>query len=269
MSTCAARASRTTGALRVLLALAAPMAHAQAQTEMQASTPRESITISHRGESPDNGLQAWNAQRLDYARNQPGNWSVGASLVREARFGQVDGGAELRGALSVGDGWSVQGEVGAFPHPHFQPEWFADVRVERPMARVGEATLVGSAGLRRTRYRDTTVDRLAVGTEVYRGNWRFGYTFNLTRVDGSSLPGHALALDRYYGDDSWVGLRLDTGEEDALLPGDVVATEIDSIGLRGRHWWTPAWALEWGGGHVAQSDLYDRRWWMLGVRHAF
>lgn len=247
----------------VVLALAAPVAQAQE------SAPRESIAVLHRGESPDNGLRAWNAQRIDYARDQPNEWSVGASLVREGRFGRVDGGAELRGAISVGDGWSLQGEVGAFPDPDFQPEWFADLRVERPVARVGAATLVGLAGVRRTRYRDATVDRLAVGAEVYRGNWRFGYTFNLTRVDGSSLPGHALALDRYYGDNSWLGLRLDTGREDAVLPDGVVATEVDSIGLRGRHWWRPAWALELGAGHVAQPELYDRRWWMLGVRHAF
>lgn len=252
--------------LRGTLLLASFAVHAQ---EPLAGEAVSNLGFTHRSEALDGDRADWDAQRLDYAWRDGNRRHAGATLVRESRFGQVDTGLELRGGTQLAGEWSIHGEVGVFPDAEVLPEWFADARLQLPAARSGDAALVGIAGLRRTRYRDATVDRLALGGEFYRGAWRVGYTFNLTRVDGSSLAGHDLALDRYYGAASFVGLRLGTGEEDVRLPSGVEASEVDAIALVGRHWRTPRWALEWGLGHVGQSDLYDRGWWTLGVRHAF
>lgn len=252
--------------LAVTLLSASVAVHAQ---EPAAGEGLSNLGFAYRSEALDGDRADWNAQRLDYAWRDGDRGHAGATLVRESRFGQVDSGLELRGGTQLAGEWSIHAEVGVFPDAEVLPERFAEVRLQLPPARIGDAALVGIAGLRRTRYRDATVDRLALGGELYRGAWRVGYTFNLTRVGGSSLAGHDLALDRYYDGASFVGLRLGTGKEDVRLPTGVVASEVDAIALVGRHWRTPRWALEWGLGHVGQSDLYDRGWWTLGVRHAF
>lgn len=252
--------------------LAAALLSASAVVHAQVPMAGEGVSslgLAYRGDALEGDRVDWNSQRLDYAWRDGNRRHVGATLVRESRFGLVDGGVELRGGTRLAGNWSISGEVGIHPDAEVLPEWFADVQLQAPPVQHGDSALVGIAGLRRTRYRDTTVDRLALGGEVYRGAWRLGYTFNLTRVDGSSLAGHDLALDRYYGDASFVGVRFGTGREDVRLATGVVASEVDSAGLLGRHWWTPRWALEWGFGHVAQSGLYDRGWGSLGVRHAF
>lgn len=256
---------RTRWLVLVLLSASA-MVHAQ---EPAAGEGVSSLGLAYRGEALDGGRADWEAQRLDYAWRDGNRRHVGATLVRESRFGLVDSGLELRGGTRLAGNWSISGEVGIHPDAEVLPEWFADVRLQAPPVHHGDNALVGIAGLRRTRYSDTTVDRLALGGELYRGAWRVGYTFNLSRVDGKSLAGHDLAVDRYYGDASFVGARIGTGREDVRLPTGVVASDVDAAGLVGRHWWTSGWALEWGFGRVAQSDLYDREWWSLGVRHAF
>ena len=158
----------------------------------------------------------------------------------------------------------------AAPGADFLPRGYADLRVQRALA----AGWVVAASVRHSAYRDTDVDRLALGVERYVGSWRAGYTLNLTDADGQRLVGHDLAIDRYYGERSSIGLRLATGEDTGIVdagaqePG-VITSDVDAAYLQGRHWLGPRWALQWTAGALRQGDLYERRAVQLGLWRAW
>ena len=210
-------------------------------------------------------LAAWRGERIDIGGRDSGGHAWYAAAAREQRFGLSDTGVEAGVALPLASRWALQLDGGGWPGSDFQPRWFGDVRLQ--YAFDGGTVLASS--LRRTRYPDVTVERLALAVEQYWGDWRLGYTFNRTDVAGNRVSGHDVAVDRYYRDRDSIGLRLTSGSEDALQGTDVVATEVRALGLQGRHGFADDWALQWGVGYVRQGAFYDRRWVQLGLRRAF
>ena len=104
----------------------------------------------------------------------------------------------------------------------------------------------------------------------YVGTWRLAYGYDLTRLHGARLGSHEVSIDRYYGDRDVVGLRLGHGKEASQRPGGVlVAAGVSAAWVRGTHWFSPRWALDWSAGHVAQDVGYDRTWMQLGLRREF
>lgn len=226
--------------------------------------PMREIGLGLRHEWLTQGLEAWQGQRLDVSGRGDGRgWYVAAA--RERRFGLVDSGLEAGIALPVAPRWTLQLDGGAWPGSDFQPRWFGDVRMQHAF----EGGTVLAAGLRRTRYPEATVERLALALEQYVGDWRLGYTFNRTDVDGERVNGHDAAIDRYYGERDVIGLRLTAGSEDVQQGTGIVASRVRALALQGRHGLSSTWSLQWGVGYVRQGDFHDRRWLQLGVRRAF
>lgn len=211
------------------------------------------------------GLDPWHGDRLDVAGRRADGQAWHVALARERRFGLVDSGLEAGVAIPLDARWSLQLEGGAWPGADFQPRWFGEARLQHAF----EGGTVLAAGLRRTRYPAVTVDRLALALEHYVGDWRLGYTFNRIDVGGSRVNGHDAALDRYYGDRDYIGLRLTTGREDALQGTRVISAPVRAVALQGRHGWSADWALQWAVGYVRQGELHDRRWLQLGLRRSF
>lgn len=228
---------------------------------------RTELEISQRYEYLDSGFSAWQAQRLDVqTRTEEGVTWYGAAL-RERRYGGWDEGVEAGAAIPIGDYWVVQPEAALSFDADFLPSWYADLRVQRVLPE----GWVANASLRRTQYEDSQVDRLALGTERYWGNWRGAYTLNISDVDGAGTPiGHAVALDRYYNDTSFIGIRGNVGREEETLPnGNVFTTSVSGLGLRGRHWLDGDWAVAWDLGWLSQGDIYNRYGVQVGIRRAF
>lgn len=219
------------------------------------------IGVSVRNEWLDRGLDDWRAYRVDAASVPRDALGWYGAINHEQRFGLSDTGVEFGLVAPFGAGWTVQAEIGGAPGAEFLPRGYGDLRLQRAL----DGGWVVGASVRHTAYRDTDVDRLALGVERYAGNWRAGYTLNLTAAAGERLVGHDLSLDRYYADRSSVGLRLSTGEDTALQGVSVVASDVDAAWLQGRHWFAPDWALQWSAGASRQGELYDRRWVQLGV----
>lgn len=244
-------------------AVAAKATHT-ASTRIEPPVRRE-FGYALRHEWLTQGLDAWHGDRIDVThRGARGHgWHLAAS--RERRFGADDSGVEGGVALPVGPRWTLQVEGGGWPGSEVQPRWFGDVRMQRAF----DAGTVLGASLRRTRYADATVERLALAAEQYVGDWRVAYTFNRTDVDGRRVNGHDVTIDRYYGDRDVVGVRLTAGNEDALQQTGVVTSAVRALAVQGRHGLSPLWSLQWGAGYARQGDLYDRRWLQFGVRRAF
>ncbi|APX93350.1 hypothetical protein BWR19_10655 [Halomonas sp. 1513] len=223
--------------------------------------------ISYRYDSLDSGFVDWQTQRLDLQSSRPGETTWYAAALRERRFGSWDEGVELGAAIPLDENWVLQPEAGRTFAADFLPKWYADLRLQRRLPQ----GFVGSASVRRTEYDASRVDRLALGAERYWGNWRAGYTLNVSDVQGAGNPvGHAVALDHYYHERSVVGVRAGTGREEEGIPGgEVITSDVTSFAVRGRHWLDADWALSWELGTLSQGDLYDRHGIQLGVRRAF
>lgn len=227
---------------------------------------RHELELSARQDWLDRGLDNWRNQRLDYVSTQPQGPGWYGALLREQRFGEWDEGAELGAVIPLDNKWALQTEAGYQPSPYFLPQWHADLRLQR---RLPDGYL-GALSLRRTEYEATRVDRLALSAERYWGNWRAGYTLNLTDVANAGTPvGHDFALDHYYDGLSHAGVRLTLGEEEAVEEQQVITSDVHAISLQGRHWLSARWAVSWAAGYHRQGDYYDRHWLRLGLRHAF
>ena len=226
---------------------------------------------------------AENVALKDVARltgQPPGDWEGRADLRGRLTGTRRNPRIELEGEVSEGmiRGFRFVRVVGEVEYDDYVAD--VDLRVVTPeeghelvlvTAVDNQAVLpmVLAAGLRRTRYPEVTVERLALAVEQYVGDWRLGYTFNRTDVDGERVNGHDAAIDRYYGERDVIGLRLTAGSEDVLQGTQVVASQVRALALQGRHGLSDAWALQWGLGYVRQGDFHDRRWLQLGLRRAF
>ncbi|MHB0852955.1 YaiO family outer membrane beta-barrel protein [Stutzerimonas nitrititolerans] len=227
---------------------------------------RHELQLSTRKDSLDNGFDDWRSHRLEYTSTRPEGPGWYGTLLREQRFGEWDEGIELGATLPLNDRWTLQPEVGYQPSPYFLAEWHTDLRLQRRF----ENGYLGAVSIRRTEYETTRVDRLALSAERYFGNWRAGYTLNITDVSDAGTPvGHNLGLDYYYRGLSYAGVRLTAGEEEAVEEQRLITSDVRALSLQGRHWFSHRWAMTWEIGHHKQGDYYTRQWLQLGLRHAF
>lgn len=226
---------------------------------------RREIELSARYDWLTNNTLDGQNYRLDMVSTRAERNTYYGALTRQARFGEVDHGVELGVAYPLTAHWSAFTEAGFALAPAFLPNWYAEAGAERRFGRGFGLR----AGYRRSFYSDSFVDRLALTGDRYWGAWRGAYTLNLVFLPDAELGiGHAATLTRFYAERSYWGLRAGLGREEksefridrALLP---------SVGLFGRHWFAPRWAVSWdvdAGRHDSQLYRYGAR---LGLRHAF
>jgi len=127
------------------------------------------------------------------------------------------------------------------------------------------------AGVRRTEYSNTTATRGNLTLERYFRNFRLAYTFsNGQSPEVGASSGHGGQFGYYYGERNFINFNLSGGEElESIGPGRVLRTDVFTVGLNGRHWFRPEWALTYGFGWTRQGDLYTRRGLLIGLRHLF
>lgn len=227
---------------------------------------RQELELSLRQDWLGGGFDNWRTQRLDYRSRRAGGPGWYGALVREERFGESDAGLEFGTLVPFGSAWTLQSELGFQPSPFFLPEWHADLRLQRALP----GGFIAAGSVRRTQYQATRVDRLALAAERYWGQWRAGYTLNISDVANAGTPvGHVLALDHFYQGLSHVGVRFTVGDEDAVEEQQVITSNVRAASIQGRHWFDERWAMSWELGHHRQGSFYERNWLQLGLRHAF
>lgn len=239
------------------------------EAEQRNLTPprRREAELSTRYDLLDNNYDDQQTLRLDLVSSRPGHTTYYGSLVREQRFGLADHAVELGAAYPLTSRWSVFTEAGVSLAPDFLADAFAEAGAER---RFGLGFGL-RAGYRRSFYDDTWVDRLAITADRYWGPLRGAYTLNMTWLETADLAlGHAVSLTRYYGERNYWGGRASLGEEKELdASRQVLATSTGSLGVFGRYWYRPQWALGWDLDFSRQGDFYNRFGIRLGIRHAF
>ena len=130
-----------------------------------------------------------------------------------------------------------------------------------------------NAGARYSNYTDSDARVLSAGVERYFGHYRAAYTYyNGKPEDASSASSHRVAFDYYYFEDrSRIGMAVSWGREVENVgpPTGVITSNVRSIYIVGRHWFTDDWAIAWEIGTHEQGDLYQRTGGRLGLRYRF
>jgi YaiO family outer membrane protein len=242
-----------------LIALAAPVAAQNSQWEFGASN--EHLT---RGYAP------WRSVYLNAHTRLAPDWTFNGGLREVERYGLKDD--EIHAGLSAPLACCahLQFEWGHSTSHHVLPEDYVQFGIEGELAKAW----VAAAGWRRSDFDAgmTNVGHLTI--ERYLGNHRIGYTLYEGKPDGASFStSHKLHWAWHYdrGDErNRLGASAVNGHEtENTGAGGFLTTSVESLQFSGLHWFDRGWAIDWEVGRTRQGDIYTRRGFRLGLRHAF
>ena len=124
-------------------------------------------------------------------------------------------------------------------------------------------------GAKSTAYRDARVNQALLMLERYVGATSWALAWRPSRAFDTTAHSVELRAAYYYADKASIGLSVATGRETTSTGCGVVLAEVQALTLTGRHWVTPAWALNYALGHTRQGDFYSRKGISVGLAHAF
>ena len=212
------------------------------------------------------GRGDWRSTYLDLEARNAARRAFYGRLRTTERFGQADAEAAAGTYLPFGR-WGVQLEATASPTHHVLAKHSLLVQVERRF----EGGWGAHAGVRRSEFEHTGTDIVVATVDRYFSAYRLAYSLYLGRPDGAGFnAAHRLQGSYYYGDRSFVGVAAYAGREaENVPPSGVLVSEVRGASLGGRHEFAPAWSFAWEVTIHRQGDLYTRRGFGIGLRHAF
>lgn len=213
------------------------------------------------------GRDDWRSTQLDVQTRNAARQSYYGSLRSTERFGQADSEAMLGTYQPFGGAWAMQLEAAASPSHRVLARQSLFAQFERRF----DAGWGIQAGFRRSEFEHTGTD-LVIGTvERYFSSFRAAYSLYLGRPDGASFgASHRLQWSYHYTDRSFVGISAAAGKEaENVFPRGVLTSQVRGLSLTGRHEFAPGWAATYEWLAHRQGDLYSRRGFGLGLRHAF
>jgi YaiO family outer membrane protein len=234
------------------------------------ATPAWALEIEGGGtyENLDKGQADWKSLYLEAAHDFAPRQTLYGVLRETERFKLRDTEFAAGYYHPLGASWTAQVEASYSSQHNVLPE--ASALGQLTWAAGGGWIL--TAGLRYSDYTDNGTRLVIGGIERYFGAWRAGYTlYNGKPESAPSASAHRLSVDYYYGERSRIGIGGTWGREVENVgpPTGIIVSDVRAIGLYGRHWLTPAWALTWDIGAHEQGDLYTRTGGRLGLRYRF
>lgn len=209
----------------------------------------------------------WRSTQLDWQARNAAKQSYFGNLRATERFDRGDSEAMIGTYQPFGGGWAMQLEAAASPTHHVLARHSLLAQLER---RFDHGWGV-QAGYRRSEFERSGTDLAIAGVDRYFSSFRAAYSLYLGRPDGAGFgPSHRLQWSYYYTDRSFVGISAATGKEaENIFPNGVLTSQVRSLSLAGRHEFAPGWAATYEWLAHRQGDLYTRRGFGLGLRHAF
>lgn len=213
------------------------------------------------------GRSDWRSTQLDVQARNAARQSYYGSLRATERFDQGDSEAMLGTYQPFGAAWAMQLEAAASPSHRVLAKQSLLAQLEHRL----DAGWGIQAGYRRSEFEHTGTDLLIGTVERYFSSFRAAYSLYLGRPDGASFgPSHRLQWSYYYADRSFVGISAAAGKEaENIFPSGVLTTQVRGLSLAGRHEFAPGWAATYEWLAHRQGDVYTRRGFGLGLRHAF
>lgn len=213
------------------------------------------------------GRADWRSTQLDVQARNAARQSYYGGLRATERFDQGDSDALIGTYQPLGAAWAMQLEATASPSHR--------VLARRSLLSQLERRFDGGwgvqAGYRRSEYERTGTDLAIATVDRYFSSFRAAYSLYLGRPDGASFgPSHRLQWSYHYADRSFVGISAAAGKEaENIFPSGVLTSQVRGLSLAGRHEFAPGWAATYEWLAHRQGDLYTRRGFGLGLRHAF
>jgi YaiO family outer membrane protein len=248
------------GAFALAAALGWPLAlHAQdlAVNRLQLSAEHNRL---------DHGLPAWDEVTLRYGRQLQRRELAEVALTQARRFGQSDSQLEAGYVRPFGPLLTASAQLTFSPEHRF----LARHSVEAGAQYEFMPAWLLHARLRHTRYDKASVDQATLMLERYVGDYSASLAWRPVRALGTRSDGFELRANRYYGDDSHVGVIASTGDEATPLGGGAIAiADVRALALVGRHRLQPGWSLTYALSRTRQGSFYSRTGLGAGVQHDF
>ena len=105
--------------------------------------------------------------------------------------------------------------------------------------------------------------------EWYYKNYRTALTLTDTQSLGENMLGERFSFSKYYNDISFVSISVGNGREVDRSQGKKIFLDTKSIGINGRHWFNPNWAVNWALTESQEGNAYNHTGVSLGLRHNF
>lgn len=252
--------ARPAARLTMLMLAAAGAATAQEPARLEGESG-----VSH--ERLDRGRDPWGSAYVEGAWRDAGGRVLYGGLRQTERFKQRDDEVQAGIYQPFASDWTLQAELTASPEHRVLPEHAFMLGLARRLP----GGWVASAGMRRTVYTETTSHLATLGLERYTGPWRLAYTLYAGRPEGAGTGvAHRLQADYGYAERSTIGLALTRGREiENAGPAGIIVSDVQEIGLVGRHWLDARWAVSYEALVHEQGDLYTRRGLRVGLRRLF
>lgn len=214
----------------------------------------------------DQGLADWNEVSLRYSRQWEQRELAEVALTHARRFGQTDSQVEANYVRPFGPRLTVSAQLTFSPDHHFLARHGVDAGVQYEFL---PAWLL-HARLRHTRYANASVDQATLVLERYFGNSSASLAWRPARALGTHANGFEVRANRFYGDDSSIGLIASSGQEATQLGAGVIELAgVRSVALVGRHRLDPALSLTYAISRTRQGSFYSRTGLSAGVQRNF
>lgn len=252
--------------IKVAAALAAALAMSS-ELAAQESGLKFEAEIQTSLERLSAGRADWRSTQLDVQARNAARQSYYGSLRQTERFGQADTEIMLGSYQPFAGVWAIQLEAAMSPTHRVLAKDSVLAQLERRF----DGGWGVQAGYRRSEYAHTGTDLATITLERYFSSFRAAYTLYLGRPDDAGFaPSHRLQWNYYYTDHSFVGISAASGKEvESIFPSGVLSTRVRNVSISGQHEFAPGWAASYQWLTQRQGDLYTRRGFGLGIRHAF
>lgn len=251
---------------RLALALAATACWPLGAAAQDAQPVVNRLQLSREHNRLDQGLADWNELTLRYSRQWERRELAELALTRARRFGQTDSQLEASYVRPLVPRLTASAQLTLSPEHHF----FARHSVEAGVQYEFLPAWLLHSRLRHTRYDTASVDQGTLMLERYVGNYSASLAWRPVRALGTHANGYQLRANRYYGDDSSIGLIASTGQEPTQLGAGVIElADVRSLALVGRHRLDPRWSLTYAVSRTRQGRFYSRTGLSAGVQHNF
>lgn len=213
------------------------------------------------------GRADWRNAQLDWQARNAARQTYYGSLRATERFSLDDREFMVGTYQPFGTAWGMQVEAVVSPTHRVLAKNSLLAQIERRF----EGGWGVQAGYRRSAFESTGTDLMIGTVDKYLSSFRVAYSLYVGRPDGAGFsPSHRLQWAYNYTDNSFFGISVNSGREtENILPRGVLVTQVSGFTISGRHEFAPGWAASYEWLSQRQGDLYTRRGFGLGIRHAF
>ncbi len=211
------------------------------------------------------GRSAWRGAFFDFEHRFAPRTKIYTNIQQTERFNLDDTQLMLGGYYPISESVTLNVE-GTYSGTH--KVIARDSILGSLQYSLGSGWLI-TGGLKHSDYNlGSTLQEFGV-LEWYYKDYRTALTLTNTQSFGENTLGERFSFSKYYNDISFVTISLGNGREVDRSLNKKTFLDTKSIGINGRHWLNPNWAVTWALTEGYQGSAYNNTGVSLGLRHNF